>query len=787
MATWTIPSATVNAEGNTVSLLVQVVELDTLMPNAPKPSDITLDPTKLFEIKGWRYDLQTGKIRLELPSTPKQLEMSDRGMEAGDVKFEIDPFGTDQNRLTFKVAIHLRETGFVAINAAASTVQQPKISRLEGGDSMTPGWVSVAIPGAGTLWPMTDLENVDLVTSLVGGIPTGDLKLRTDVLAESIAQDGDPANPLTWTDLSAEDNDLVGATDTSAALSEVPTPSPDQGRPDITFNGTDDRLEDGTPPLITANATIAVEFTPDPAFTTAGDYHLIGRYREGSRSWQVFFKYVTAADRQVVYRSRIGGGLHVDLPFSLLTQDTTVAFLLRRGDGGSTDWSAWINGRPALSGGSINASVPDGSNSLSAGARLINSTTWGDFYKGEMGQVVLYSNERPPFNLALILHQMAVASGVVLGTPLTPENYTEPQYLKPGAAIKLDRKPIARINCYGARYDENIFGQNTNWRPDPMNQGAVEHWLRLEIRDILNACDDYEIMFNRLGGTYFNDIVPTYIWGEYVDPGIADSIPLVTDEQWAALYNIFEEFDLDDHNNRGVVRPEPAQPFARRAWFYTGGGLPLKESGSTIGDLEIDGHMYNRVVGPLTGSSYRTILDNWTDKDARYRCLHCDATIDFYGLFTRLCNDEEIYEEFLLVGEAIPQDDEGRKGAVWYGSLEFPRAPWWNIEEATGRFSRAEGYNTRWSTEWKTRPIYFGIEASEYPYLGLPRPTPETDAGDGANMTIGDIYRFILKGATPVAVSPQARRKVGAAWNIAMKRVPMNAWDRTGRSCAVQR
>lgn len=275
MAAWTIQSATVNAEGNTVSLVVQVVELEDLMPNAPKPSDLSFNRNKLFEIKGWRFNATTRDIRVEEEAHPKQLEMADRGMEGGEIRFEIDPLGNDHNRLTFKVAIHLRDSGHVAINAGDGC-EQPRISKL-GAAGGTPGWVSVAIPGAGTLSPTSDIEDVELDTSLIGGIPTGDLKLRTYVFAESIALDGDAADPLTWTDLSGEGNNPVGSSGTSPALSAVPQPSPDEGIPTITFNGSDDRLEDATPPLITEMATIAVAFTPDPTMTTAGEYHLIGR------------------------------------------------------------------------------------------------------------------------------------------------------------------------------------------------------------------------------------------------------------------------------------------------------------------------------------------------------------------------------------------------------------------------------------------------------------------------------------------------------------------------------
>ena len=55
------------------------------------------------------------------------------------------------------------------------------------------------------------------------------------------------------------------------------------------------------------------------------------------------------------------------------------------------------------------------------------------------------------------------------------------------------------------------------------------------------------------------------------------------------------------------------------------------------------------------------------------------------------------------------------------------------------------------------------------------------------NMKLGDIYRFILKGATPVARHPSVQKRVGAAWNYATGRLPQNTWDRLGRVVRFQR
>ena len=773
---WTILSATVNAEGNAVTLRFQVDGTSTDLPAAPVPSGITFDKDQLFDIYGWRFDAETLQLRKE--TTPKQLESADRGTEASGIKFEVDTPTSGNNRLTFTATIHLADKGRVAINASTGT-ELPRISKL-GAEwcTVVSSWQSPKSP---------QLLDVALTTSGIGAVPTSDLKMRADAHAESVDRDGALTADLDrWDNLVDPDMPLADASGDGPDLS-----SGEQAVPVITYDGGDeDAMETPTAfSSITTNALIAAVFAPVGETSVE---HIVGKYNI-TPVWRVYVD--DSSPRKIVYETKDSGGNSTIITFTAHSLDTTILFVLARVTLGQTvAHSAWINGRPVTGTGSLSTSIrTDGTGGVTIGARQVDSDTWGTFLTGDINQVILYDNTRPDLNLALIMHQMATMSGVILGTPL-PTNYTEPQYLKSGAKYTLDRKPIARINLYGANHDENLFGQNSNWRPNPMSQSAIEDFLRTQIRAILNACDDFEIMFNRPGGTYREDIVPTYIWGSGTDPQTGNPVQQVTNAQWGALIAMFDEFGLHDHNNRGVIRPQPTESFARRAWFYTGGGLPLKQSGASIGELETDGHMYNRVVGPVTASSYKAILDNWTNAngdpprgDPRFRCLHCDAMSKVYGLFTLLCNEQDIYDNYLLVGEAIPQDENARKGAVWYGSLEFPKAPWWVFNTVKGHPDKSLGYDTQWTTTWDTQPIYFGVERGEYPYLYSPRDLPDTPAGDGSNMSIGDIYRFILKGATPVAVSPQVRRKVGAAWDYAMKRIPLNAWDRTGRMCRVQR
>ncbi len=247
---------------------------------------------------------------------------------------------------------------------------------------------------------------------------------------------------------------------------------------------------------------------------------------------------------------------------------------------------------------------------------------------------------------------------------------------------------------------------------------------------------------------------------------------MIEEYQWEALQAIFDEFNLDSYNSRAEVNA--GGYFKRRAWFYTGAGMPLNDDGS----LNTHGYMSNRAIGPVHGRAYYNhLLINWVNRDERFRCLFVDASIGFYGQFVQALNDPYINTNLTLVGEAIPTDIAGRKGAPWFSLVRFNRAPWWNLDD-DGIPDVARGYNLNWSTNPTTMPTYFGVISNgQYSILN---PSPPPSPGLGNDLTLAQIYSWIVKGATPVAWNG-GYKKVGDAWNMATGRVMPSRQDRSMR------
>lgn len=264
---------------------------------------------------------------------------------------------------------------------------------------------------------------------------------------------------------------------------------------------------------------------------------------------------------------------------------------------------------------------------------------------------------------------------------------------------------------------------------------------------------------------------------------------MIRDVMWTAMAELWTTFNLGEaseppgHGVTGV--PTLRQ---RRGWFYTGSGFAMEPDA----DLTPSAQMYGRNIGPASAQVYYDLLmQYWEDKDPsaenRYRCFMLDQAGIWRGLMIPMCKADVLQDKgFIFVGEAIAGgDDEARLGAVWFGALDFDRAPWWNIINDV--YNRVEGgYNTQWTGDWTTQPVYFTVDRGKYPYLYNPPDVGSKDPGTGNNMTIGDIYRFVLKGGTPVADHPSVYRKIGAAWNYATGRLPMNRWDRFGKACRWQ-
>ena len=98
------------------------------------------------------------------------------------------------------------------------------------------------------------------------------------------------------------------------------------------------------------------------------------------------------------------------------------------------------------------------------------------------------------------------------------------------------------------------------------------------------------------------------------------------------------------------------------------------------------------------------------------------------------------------------------------------RLPW--DTDLHGRTDKRAGYNPNWTTDWPNKPIYFGIQANGVLDLHVTDPDEQdAEVGDGSDLLIGDIYKWVIKGATPVAWNPAVYRKVAAAFDYGTGRV----------------
>lgn len=392
------------------------------------------------------------------------------------------------------------------------------------------------------------------------------------------------------------------------------------------------------------------------------------------------------------------------------------------------------------------------------------------------------------------MHTMAHRTSVRLGSPIPNDDdwRTQPYPEANGKIGKpaLGRKPIVRISLLSGRHQDNPYGQaRLRWRME--TQADIERVLKTLVAKAINACDDFEIMLSIPGGNYKGgEIFHSNVFTSGMNRGEPDDQPMIREGMWDAMANVWLAYNLGEAspiNGYGVPRKRK-----RRGWFYTGSGFAMLPDAAP----QPTGHMNSRNIAPATGDVYYNVLmQHWKARDPdaeagnRYRCFMLDQAGVWRGMLIPMCKADILQDNgFIFVGEAIAAgDDRARKGAVWYGGLDHTRSPWWN-RNPNGRYDRTRGYNTQWMGDWETMPVYFSVSNGEYPYLYLPPPPPASpNPGTGDNMTIGDIYRFILKGATPFAQHSSVLKKVGAAWNYATGRLPMNRWDRWGKVSRWQR
>ncbi len=473
--------------------------------------------------------------------------------------------------------------------------------------------------------------------------------------------------------------------------------------------------------------------------------------------------------------------------------------------GTSTAAEFWINGKrqtvtlPSAS-VPVNAYGP-----FTIGARDNSGTStpsWTEPFRGHLEQAFVYDEAISDGALSLLLFESCRRAGIIQRAPVDSgwkQPYSEDATTEPPTppvapeVRRLDRKPIAvitlmvdRDRAYELPEEEtnNILGQRSEWR-NKSSEGAQDQimaYLTDQVTGALMGSDDFDIMFNRPAGQYADDIIASGIFGYVntftIDGAISDAPEkVILDVQWAAMRDVWDLFRLSDHNDRGTDESFFGSGYARRCWFYTGGGMTLDDAGNTLQNAR----MFSRIVPPATASLYKSdILDNWTSIDDRFRCLFLDSMNQdhAYARFAEILHDASIYDNFTLVGEpinALPASDRSREVAPSFSMAGLPSAIWWKAS-VDGRPARAAGYDPDWATSdrWDrdTMAVYFGVGINDE--LDL----TNTDTGaNGAvsgddNMRFGDIYRFCTYGLIPVAWGGNYR-KVGAAWDYATGRIPV--------------
>lgn len=301
---WTINSAEADAQGQVVTLSVTATFSDGAFTGATRVDykNSKAYPALVDPLDGWRYDADSGFLR---PGPEHEITAA--------VVFEASPpvsLGGTNYSVTFKVALYLHKDYYIAIN---NTTGDVKITGLQS------GWVVLKFSGGGSQKSAdAQATPVTVTTSAVGKLPSGNLKVNVDSVAEATLRDNTTVNNVdTWHDLTAA-YDLTGGpsspTDYRPKLTAGTNTVP---KMDFKLTSTN-YFRHTSPPAIQNAATIAVVANPNTTDPTAT---LVGRYNGtlGSGfSWRVYYK-GDAGTKQVVYQSR--GSSTVTNDFDLLTGD----------------------------------------------------------------------------------------------------------------------------------------------------------------------------------------------------------------------------------------------------------------------------------------------------------------------------------------------------------------------------------------------------------------------------------------------------------------------------------
>lgn len=553
-------------------------------------------------------------------------------------------------------------------------------------------------------------------------------------------------------------------------------------------------------------STLGAVFRLSPSPATNAIQTIMGRFNgsvNNQRQWR-FNWFPIAADMSTSQiRVSFSTGTAIVNASAVIGVPLTNHMVVYRGT--STAAEFWINGKrqtvtlPSAS-VPVNAYGP-----FTLGARDNSGTStpsWTEPFRGHLEQAFVYDEAISDGALSLLLFESCRRAGIIQRSPVDSgwkQPYSEDATTEPPTppvapeVRRLDRKPIAvitlmvdRDRAYELPEEEtnNILGQRSEWR-NKSSEGAQDQimaYLTDQVTGALMGSDDFDIMFNRPAGQYADDIIASGIFGYVntftIDGAISDAPEkVILDVQWAAMRDVWDLFRLSDHNDRGTDESFFGSGYARRCWFYTGGGMTLDDAGNTLQNAR----MFSRIVPPATASLYKSdILDNWTSIDDRFRCLFLDSMNQdhAYARFAELLHDASIYDNFTLVGEpinALPASDRSREVAPSFSMAGLPSAIWWKAS-VDGRPARAAGYDPDWATSdrWDrdTMAVYFGVGINDE--LDL----TNTDTGaNGAvsgddNMRFGDIYRFCTYGLIPVAWGGNYA-KIGAAWDYASGRIPV--------------
>jgi hypothetical protein len=447
--------------------------------------------------------------------------------------------------------------------------------------------------------------------------------------------------------------------------------------------------------------------------------------------------------------------------------------------GGATRAEFWINGELKLSEAPKVAGNPNAVGPFSVGAHYGDAVpNWEEPFVGYLEQAFVYSQTLSDSQLALVIYETCFRASISIGGSIPSGSQTQPYNAdNPNDERRLDRKPLAAIPLFVdsqtdtslAGVTTNLMGQRSEWFGGTV--GSRTEYIISAVSECLNGCDDFEILFNRPAGQYVDDIIPSGIFGTMstysLNGAITDlATPIVSPDQWQAKREGLSFYSSD---------------FARRAWFYTGGGLCLDVDGNLLDN----GRMSLRICPPLHAAQYKTaVLDKWIDEDAgrddRFRCLFLDSMAQDHCVsrFAEILHPpgstpagDSIPQNFTLVGEPISPNAAARLSAPGFCMSGFNSAPWWKLN-TSGRPIKSMGFNPNWSASFDpdTMVYYFGVSLGEELDLTATGGTGAVTGEDG--MRFGDIYRFILDGALPVAWLGNYR-KVGAAWDYATGRIPV--------------